>query len=144
MELQLPWFFRQPRNHAHAELIRIRAAQLKGWEYSPRLNYGRSIDAVCDLVSDEFRNSGCQREAAEEIVRATLDLTVQLALTEPMRRIKSKEAVITIKGITFPKSQIGQLRERLYQHLQKTSKLSYQAPNWEEIRQEAERRHREA
>src|ERR1039457_5400048 len=109
MDLDLPWFFRNPPNRPHAELLRIRAAQLKGWEYSPRLDHSRTLYTVCDVVLNEFKKSCCPIAAQAQIVEATLDLAVQLGVIEPTSPVKN-EPVLTLKGKAFSKAQIGQLR----------------------------------
>ena len=143
MDLDFPWFFCKPPYQPHAELLRIRAAQLKGWEYSPHLDHSRTLHAVCNVVLDEFKKSACAIAAQAQIVEATVDLAVQLGVIEPTRRVKNKEA-LTINGKIFSKVQIGQLRASLHGYVQKHISLDDQNPNWEQVREEAEERYREA
>jgi DNA-binding XRE family transcriptional regulator len=143
MQLAFPWFFRKPPNQPHAELLRIRAAQLKGWEYSPHLDHSRTLYAVCDVVLNEFKNSCCPIAVQAQIVETTVDLAVQLGVIEPTRPVKNKPVLI-IRTKTFSQKQIGELRASLHSYVQKHINLDDPKPNWELVRVEAEERYRKA
>jgi hypothetical protein len=152
MELKLPWFFRQPQNQLRARLLRIRASQLQGCECSRGSDCSQSIDAVCDLVFEEFKKNGYPLAGrADQIVKASVDLMVQLEVIRPPKpRILLREAA-KIMGGRFPKAEISDLRARLLNRVQGAIGRANQTPRAvrasqlaEKLLQEAESLEREA
>ena len=145
MDLKLPWFFRQPQNRSRAQLLRIRASQLKGCDCSRGSDCSRSIEAVCNLVFEEFKKSGCPLAGqAGKIVKASVELMVQLeVIRPPKRRILLTEAA-KIMGRRFPKAEISDLRARLLNRVQGAIDLANQTPRGDRASQLAEKLLQEA
>ena len=145
MDLKLPWFSRQPQNHLRARLLRIRASQLKGCECSRGSDCSRSIDAVCELVFDEFTKSGFPLVGqAGQIVKAAVDLTVQLEVIKPPRRRILLTEAAKIMGKRFPKAEIFDLRARLLNRVQGAIDRANQTPRADRDSQPAEKRRQQA
>jgi hypothetical protein len=145
MDLKLPWFCRQPQNQMRASLLRIRASQLQGCECSRGSDCSQSIDAVCNLVFEEFKKSGCPLAGqAGKIVKASVELMVQLeVIRPPKRRILLTEAA-KIMGRRFPKAEISDLRARLLNRVQGAIDLANQTPRGDRASQLAEKLLQEA
>ena len=145
MDLKLPWFFQQPQNQLRARLLRIRASQLQGCECSRGSDCSQSIDAVCDLVFEEFKKNGHPLAGrADQIVKASVELMVQLEVIKPpKRRILLTEAA-KIMGRRFPKAEISDLRARLLNRVQGAIDRANQTPRADRASQLAEKRLQEA
>ena|ERR1035437_457687 len=145
MELKLPWFFRQPQNQLRARLLRIRASQLQGCECSRGSDCSQSIDAVCDLVFDEFKKNGYPLVGqAGQIVNAAVELMVQLEVIKPPRRRILLTEAAKIMGRRFPKAEISDLRARLLNRVQEAIDRANQTPRADRASQLAEKLLQEA
>ena len=145
MDLKLPWFCRQPQYQMRASLLRIRASQLQGCECSRGSDCSQSIDAVCSLVFEEFKKSGYPLAGqAGQIVKASVELMVQLEVIKPpKRRILLTEAA-KIMGRRFPKAEISDLRARLLNRVQGAIDRANQTPRADRASQLAEKLLQEA